>query len=122
MANLQLPGIYASKKTQFGMYGAGQARWDDDFLTALSRVISRINSRTGITPELEVPNDWSGELQLDRKFEYVVSQCLDRELSMMGRLPDKTRVPMVTERDLDNAIGDIWQSIAQAKDIQIGLQ
>jgi len=120
MGNIQLQGIYAAKKRQFGAYGTGLARWDEDFLDALSRVISRINCRTGIT-EIEVPNDWSGELALDRKFEYVVSLCLDWELMQMGRVADKQKGPMLTERDVDAALGDIWISVVQANDTQIGL-
>lgn len=113
MADIQLAGIYDSKKDEFGTMGAGISRFQTDFIDATNRSINRINRKADLSSRISRISKTEDSVTLDEKYEDVLSDGITLYLIHAGRRPAKnaeTLVNIVQSRFLDG-IDEIRQDI-----------
>lgn len=112
MADVKLEALRDQKKSEFKTQGAGNDRFESDFINACNRAINRINIgadlATAISRVETVEDTATG---LDVRYEHVFSDIVTYELVKMGqRLSDKEGRVM-TKAELDEEIDSIRQDI-----------
>lgn len=105
MADIYLAGLYDQKKRQYGSLGNnGVARFDLDFIDAVNRAIKRINVDANLSTAISTVDSVEDTVELDDKYEGVVSDGIDLYLQQMGRRPPKGQAPFaydIAERFAD---------------------
>lgn len=90
MADIDLKAVYDQKKQQFGALGAGNVRFDVDFLMAVNRSIGMINQYADLETRLDPVTSNDTTLDgLDVHYQWVLEELIDHGLMSMGRRPPK---------------------------------
>ena len=112
MADIELQGLYDQKRGEFKTQGAGQDRFDRDFVNAVNRAINRINIgadlATAITRVTAIKATVTG---LDARYEHILSDIVTYELVKLGQRLNAKKSAMLELSDIDDEINSIRQDI-----------
>lgn len=87
MANIRLTQLYQQKGRQYG--SSDLARFAEDFPIAVNRAINEINQRADLATKISRIDSTEDTVELDEKYEDVLSVGVDMNLLIMGARPPK---------------------------------
>ena len=113
MANISLYSLYTQKQSEFGMLGAGGARFDVDFITATNRAINKINRDADLSSVITRVDDKEDTVGLDEKYEDILSDGISFNLMKMGRRPARGAESLVAslERNFVDGIESLYNML-----------
>ena len=118
MADLNLEDLFDQKQREFNTMGSGSTRFEDDFLVCTNRAINIINRRADLETPIARVNVKSDDVNLDYKYEDVLSDGITLYMVSAGQRPAKgfeTILKDVTQRFYEGVDGIRYDTINKAQ-------
>lgn len=113
MADIQVKALFDQKQREFKVQGAGNDRFESDFIDAVNRAGRRINRDADLSDRITQITDTSETttVNLDLDYEDVLSDGITLNLVQMGQRPAKGAEGRI--KQLDEIFADGINSIRQ---------
>jgi len=110
MSDVNLQGLFASKKREFKVLGSSLDRFELDFIDAVNRSINRINIAANLSTEISRVSGVTDTVTgLAEAYEHVLSDLVTYNMIKQGQRIKDGVSP--TEEELADAIDSIRQDI-----------
>lgn len=113
MANITLDSLYEQKQREFNVLGNGVSRFQADFIIATNRAINVINTEAGLSSDISRIDSVEDTVELDEKYEEVLSDGISLYLHFSGSRPAKGAemlIPALSAR-FKEGIGSIYTDV-----------
>ena len=112
MADIELEALRDQKKSEFKTQGAGNDRFESDFINAVNRAINRINIGADLATAISrVETAEDTVTGLSSRYEHILSDLVTFELVKMGQRLSDRKAKVMTREEIEEAIDSIRQDI-----------